>query len=83
MKVINEVICSKCFKKQVNGVEDLLRSDLFWRVCEFCHRYGLKIVSRHKLTAKEWMQALYNTMGLRVVQTEAVIKDLGKDRHRI
>ena len=80
MKVINEVICSKCLIKQVNDVDDLLLSDLFWRVCEFCNQYGLKIVVRHKSAVKEWMEALYNTMGFRVIQAEVLIKDLGKDR---
>ena len=80
MKVIREVICSKCRKKQVNDIEDLLHSDLFWRVCEFCNQYGLKIAIRQKLTMKEWMEAFYNTMGFRVVQVEALLKDLLKDR---
>ena len=80
MKVIREVICSKCGKKQVNDLEDILRSDLFWRVCEFCNQYGLKIALRHKLTMKEWIEAFYNTMGFRVVQFEAFLKDLLKDR---
>lgn len=83
MKVIREVICSKCGKKQINDVKDLLRSDLFWRVCEFCNLYGLRIVIRHKLTVKEWMGAFYNTMGFRVVQFEAFIKDMLKDRPRL
>lgn len=83
MKVIREVICSKCLKKQVNDLEDLLRSDLFWRVCEFCNQYGLKIAIRHKLTMEEWMEAFYNTMGFRVVQVEALLKDLLKDRSHL
>jgi len=83
MKVIREVICSKCRKKQVNDLEDLLRNDLFWRVCESCNQYGLKIAIRHKLTMKEWMEAFYNTMGFRVVQVEALLKDLLKDRSHL
>jgi hypothetical protein len=80
MKVIHEVVCSKCGKKQVRDVEDLLKSDLFWRVCEFCRQYGLQKIIRRKLTLGEWMQALYNTMGFRVVQTEAFLKDVLKKR---
>ncbi|MBM4333888.1 MAG: hypothetical protein FJ117_22180 [Deltaproteobacteria bacterium] len=83
MKVIREVICSKCGKKQVNDVKDLWQSDLFWRVCEFCNQYGLQRTIRHKLTIREWMEALYNTMGFRVVQFEAFIKDMLKDRPRL
>jgi hypothetical protein len=83
MKVIIEVICSKCSQKQVNDIEDLLRNDLFWRVCEFCNQYGLKIVTRHKLTLREWMEVFYNTLGFRVVQAEALIKDLGKDPYNL
>ncbi len=82
MKVIKEVICSKCMKIQKNDIEDLLRNDLFWRVCEFCHQYGLEVRVRHKLTLKEWMEVFYNTLGFRVVQIEAFIKDLLKDRSR-
>ncbi len=83
MKVIREVICSKCLKKQKKDIEDLLKSDLFWRVCEFCHQYGLEVRVRHKLTMKEWMEAFYNTLGIRVSQAEAFLKDLLKDRSRL
>lgn len=83
MKVIKEVICSKCLKKQINDIEDLLQSNLFWRVCEFCNQYGLKMVIRHKLTLREWMEGFYNTMGFRVVQFETFLKDLLKDRPRL
>lgn len=83
MKVIKEVICSKCLKKQINDIEDLLQSDLFWQVCEFCNQYGLKMVIRHKLTLREWMEGFYNTMGFRVVQFETFLKDLLKDRPRL
>lgn len=83
MKVIREVFCSKCGKKQVTNMEDLLKNDLFWRVCEFCHQYGLKVVTKYKLTVREWMQALYNTLGFRVVQIEAFLKDILKDRPRL
>jgi hypothetical protein len=83
MKVIREVICSKCGKKQTENIEDLLRADLFWRVCEFCHQYGLTVVTKHKLTVHEWMLALFNTLGFRVVQIEAFLKDILKDRPRL
>jgi hypothetical protein len=80
MKVIKETVCTQCGKKQVTDARDLLKSDLFWRVCEFCHRYGLKIVIRRKATFREYMEALYNTLGFRVYVTEAFIKDLLKDK---
>jgi hypothetical protein len=82
MRVIREVICSKCGRKQVRDGEELLKSDLFWRVCEFCNQYGLTIVTRHKLTVRDRMEILYNTLGFRVVQVEAFLKDLLKDRSR-
>jgi hypothetical protein len=83
MKVIRQVICSKCGKKQQTDVQDLLRSDLFWRVCEFCQQYGLMIVTKHKLTIRDWMEVFYNTLGFRVVQIEAFLKDLLKNRSRL
>jgi hypothetical protein len=83
MWIIREVICSKCGKKQTKDIRELLQADLFWRVCEFCHQYGLAVVTKHKLTFPEWMQALYNTLGFRVVQIEAFLKDILKDRPRL
>ena len=83
MKIIREVICSKYGKKQTKDIRELLQADLFWRVCEVCHRYGLVVVTKHKLTIHEWMQALYNTLGFRVVQIEAFLKDILKDRPRL
>ncbi len=80
MKVIKEIICTQCGKKQVTDARHLLKSDLFWRVCEFCKRYGLTIVARRKATFREYMEALYNTLGFRVYVTEAFIKDLLKDK---
>jgi hypothetical protein len=80
MKIIREVICTKCGKKQVTDVKDLLQSDLFWRVCEFCKGYGLKVVVRKKASFREYMEAFYNTMGFRVQQAEAFIKDLLKNK---
>ncbi len=82
MKVIREIICSKCGKKQIRDREELLKSDLFWRVCEFCNQYGLTIVTKHKLTIRDWMETLYNTLGFRVVQIETLLKDISKDRFR-
>ena len=82
MKIIREVICSKCGRKQTKDIKELLQADLFWRVCQFCHRYGLGVVTKHKLTIREWMQALFNTLGFRVVQIEAFLKDILKDRSR-
>ncbi len=74
MKVIQEVFCSKCGKKQITAVGDLLRDNLFWRTCEFCQRFGLKVITKRKWTLREWMEALYNTMGLRVLEIEAFLK---------
>jgi len=76
MKVIREVVCSKCGKKQVNHLDDLLKSDLFWEVCEFCKRHGLKARTRYRLTPRDWMEALYNTIGFRVVQVESLLKEM-------
>lgn len=81
MRTIREVICTRCGKKQVTEVKELLESDLFWRVCEFCQSYGLKVRVRKKATFREYMEAFYNTVGLRVALTEALIKDLLKDRN--
>lgn len=80
MKIIKEIYCTKCRKKQVTDVADLIEKDLFWSVCEFCHRYGLTIVTRHKATFQEYLEAFFYTLGFRVVQTEAFLKDLLKDR---
>lgn len=80
MKVIKEVICSKCGKKQINNIEELLTSDLFWQLCEFCHQYGLKIDTKVKLSIKEWMEGFYNTLGWGVAQNEARLKDILKGR---
>lgn len=82
MKVVREVICSKCGKKQVGDREELLKSDLFWRVCEFCNQYGLTLVTKHKLTLRDWMETFYNTLGFRVAQVETFLKDISKDRFR-
>jgi len=79
MKVIREVVCSKCGKKQIKDVEELLRADLFWRTCEFCDRYGLALITRRKLTIREWMEALFYTIGFRVTETEAFLKRLLKN----
>jgi hypothetical protein len=83
MNIIREVVCTKCGKKQERGKEELLNADLFWRVCESCGQYGLEIVTRHKLTLRDWMEIFYNTLGFRVVQTEAFLKDLLKKRTRL
>ena len=80
MKIIREVFCAKCGKKQVSDVKELLKSDLFWRVCEFCNNYGLKTIVRRKLSFWEYAEVFYNTLGVRVHQTEAFIKDLLKDK---
>jgi len=83
MKIIREVFCTKCGKRQVTDVKDLLKSDLFWRVCEFCNSYGLEIVTRKKATFREYVEAFYYTLGFRVHQTEAFIKDLLKNKNSL
>lgn len=80
MKVIQEIFCTKCGEKQVTNVQELLREDLFWRTCEFCKRFGLTVVTRRKLTIREWMEALYNTMGFRIMEIEAFLKRELKSR---
>ncbi|MBP1717931.1 MAG: hypothetical protein H6Q43_1369 [Deltaproteobacteria bacterium] len=80
MKIIREIYCTKCGKKQVTDVANLIEKDLFWSVCEFCRSYGLRIVTRHKASFREYLEAFFNTMGFRVAQTEAFLKDLLKDR---
>jgi len=69
MKLIKEVICSKCGKKQIKGIKELLVGNLFWRTCEFCNRYGLYRVTRWKLTSvREWLMVLYLSMDLQHVE---------------
>ena len=83
MRIIREIFCTQCGKKQVTDVRELLKSDLFWRVCESCNSYGLKVITRRKATLREYIEALYNTLGFRVHQTEAFIKDILKDRNSL
>ncbi len=65
MTIIKEVVCSKCGRKQVRDLEDLLKGNLFWRTCEFCHRYGLYRTLRQKITSvSDWLTALYRSMDL-------------------
>jgi hypothetical protein len=65
MTIIKEVVCSKCGKKQVKDREELLKSNLFWRTCEFCHRYGLYRTIRQKMNSlSDWLAALYQSMDL-------------------
>jgi len=69
MRLIKEVICSKCGKKQIKDIKELLVANLFWRTCEFCNRYGLYRVTRWKLTSfGEWLMALYQSMDLQRVE---------------
>ena len=42
--------------------------------------YGLKLVTRRKLTVQEWMEALFFTMGFSIMETEAFLKKLLKDQ---
>ncbi len=78
MKIIREIYCTKCGKKQVTDVENLIGKDLFWNVCEFCRQYGLTVVSRHKASFREYLEAFFYATGFRVAQTEAFLKDLLK-----
>jgi hypothetical protein len=65
MTIIKEVVCSKCGRKQVENLEDLLKANLFWRTCEFCQRYGLYRTIRQKMTSlSDWLTALYHSMDL-------------------
>jgi hypothetical protein len=65
MTIIKEVVCSKCGRKQVQDLEDLLRANLFWRTCEFCQRYGLYRTIRQKMTSlSDWLTTLYHSMDL-------------------
>jgi len=82
MKTIREVFCTKCGKKQVTDVADLLKNEIFWRVCEFCRRYGLTVITRQKASFREYLEAFYGAFGFRVVQTEAVLNEIFKDRPR-
>jgi len=69
MKVFCEVHCSKCGKKQITDVQELWKENLFWRICEFCNRYGLYRVTRYKLTSvAEWLMALYQAMDFQRVE---------------
>jgi len=74
MKIIKAVICSQCGKKQITDLQDLLQDNLFWRTCEFCRRFGLKLIVRRRLTLREWMEALYCTTGLRIMAFESFLK---------
>ncbi len=65
MTIIKEVVCSKCGKKQVHDLQDLLKANLFWRTCEFCHRYGLYRTVRQKMDSiSDWLTTLYRSMDL-------------------
>jgi hypothetical protein len=65
MTIIKEVVCSKCGRKQVRHLEDLLKENLFWRTCEFCQRYGLYRTVRQKMTSfSDWLTLLYRSMDL-------------------
>jgi hypothetical protein len=65
MTIIKEVVCSKCGRKQIQDLEDLMRTNLFWRTCEFCHRYGLYRTIRQNVTSvSDWLTTLYRSMDL-------------------
>ncbi len=69
MRVIEEIYCSKCGKKQHTAVAEPFPQDLFWRTCEYCHRYGLYKVIRRRLTSvREWMLALYQSLDFSLME---------------
>lgn len=69
MTIIKEVVCSKCGRKQVRDLEDLLKVNLFWRTCEFCHQYGLYRTIRQKVTSvSDWLTTLYKAMDLTPIE---------------
>jgi hypothetical protein len=69
MTIIKEVVCSKCGRKQIQDEEDLLKTNLFWRTCEFCHQYGLYRIIRQKVTSvSDWLTTLYKGMDLTPVE---------------
>lgn len=73
MSIIKEVVCSKCGKKQVHDLQDLLKENLFWRTCEFCHRYGLYRTVRQKMNSvSDWLTTLYKAMDLTPIEKSLV-----------
>jgi hypothetical protein len=65
MTIIKEVVCSKCGKNQKKDLEELLKANLFWRTCEFCHRYGLYRRVRQQMNSlSDWLAALYQSTDL-------------------
>jgi hypothetical protein len=66
MKIIHEIKCPCCDRKQRTDIESLWKEDLFWQPCEFCNRYGLYKIERKKLTSvREWMMSLYGLAAIR------------------
>jgi hypothetical protein len=49
MTIIKEVVCSKCGRKQMQDLQDLLKTNLFM-TCEFCHQWPLSTI-RQKVTS--------------------------------
>jgi hypothetical protein len=75
MTLIKEVVCSKCGRKQVRDLEDLLKVNLFWRTCEFCQRYGLYRAIRQKMTSlSDWLTVLYRSMDLTPLENSISVK---------
>jgi len=69
MTIIKEVVCSKCGRKQIQDLEGLLRTNLFWRPCEFCRQYGLYRTIRQKVTSvSDWLTTLYKAMDLTPIE---------------
>jgi hypothetical protein len=69
MKVVKEVICSQCGRKQETHAEELWGENLFWRTCEFCKRYGLYRSVRQKLTSvRDWLNVIYQSMDFSPVE---------------
>ncbi len=73
MTLIKEVVCSKCGKKQKKDLEELLSSNLFWRTCEFCHRYGLYRRVRQQVNSlADGLTALYQSMDLTALEKSLI-----------
>jgi hypothetical protein len=73
MTIVKGVVCSKCGRKQVQDLEDLLRTNLFWRTCEFCHQYGLYRTIRQKvISVSDWLTTLYKAMDLTPIEKSLV-----------
>jgi len=73
MKVICEIVCSKCGRKQ-NNPKEIWYDTLFWQPCELCNRYGLYRVTRQKFTSlSDWLTALYHAMDFQRIENSILV----------